>query len=379
MTPAPLTASTRPPVRLAIVMGTRPEAVKLSPVALAAQARPEQFNVQIISTGQHREMLASMLQWFGIVPDTSLDIMKVNQDLAHITMACLGGLSQWLAEHRPDWVVVQGDTTTTFAGALAAFYQRIPVAHVEAGLRTHDKYSPYPEEMNRVLTGHLAALHFSPTEGARHNLLREGVRDQDIRVTGNTGIDALLWTRDKLARMQATPEAHRRELLVTAHRRENHGAPMVAICAAVLDLLDRYPDLWVQFPVHLSPKVREVVMPALGQHPRVNLCEPLDYPEFVQAMARSTVILTDSGGVQEEAPSLGKPVLVLRESTERPEAAQAGTALIVGADRERIVLHCARLLDDAAEYQSMARTLNPYGDGQAAHRILDDILRRHRP
>lgn len=367
------------PLRLAIVMGTRPEAVKLSPVALAALAQPERFSVQVVSTGQHREMLTSMLNWFGITPAASLDIMKVNQDLAHITMACLGGLHQWLGEHRPDWVLVQGDTTTTFAGALAAFYQRIPVAHVEAGLRTHDKHSPYPEEMNRVLTGHLAALHFSPTEGARQNLLREGVKDGDILVTGNTGIDALLWTRDKLAQSHATTEDRRRELLVTAHRRENHGAPMAAICAAVLDLLDRYPALWVRFPVHLSPKVREVVMPALGQHPRVILCEPLDYPEFVQAMARATVILTDSGGVQEEAPSLGKPVLVLRESTERPEAAQAGTALIVGADRERIVQQCAHLLDNADAYQRMARTLNPYGDGQAAGRILDEILRRQHP
>ncbi|MFZ2989209.1 non-hydrolyzing UDP-N-acetylglucosamine 2-epimerase, partial [Ideonella sp.] len=347
------------PLRLAVVIGTRPEAIKLAPIALAARALPEQFEVEVVSTGQHREMLASMLDWFGITPAASLDIMRANQDLAHITMACLGGLTERFAAHRPDWVIVQGDTTTTFAGALAAFYQRIPVAHVEAGLRTHNKHSPYPEEANRVLTGHLADLHFSPTEGARQNLLREGISDDHIQVTGNTGIDALLWTRAKLAAQAESLNEGQRELLVTTHRRENQGAPMQAICAAVLDLLDRYPALTVRFPVHLSPKVREVVMPALGGHPRVSLCEPLGYPEFVQAMARATLILSDSGGVQEEAPSLGKPVLVLRDSTERPEAAQAGTAVLVGADRARIVAECSSLLDDAERYGRMARTLNP--------------------
>lgn len=369
-----MTHSPHAPIRLAVVIGTRPEAVKLAPLVLAAQAQPEHFAVDVISTGQHREMLASMLGWFGITPTVSLDIMKPNQNLAHITMASLGGISDWLDHNRPDWVVVQGDTTTTFAGALAAFYHRIPVAHVEAGLRTHDKLSPYPEELNRVMTGHIATLHFPPTAGARENLLREGLSDSAITVTGNTGIDALLWTHNKLEQTSHTQQAQQPEILLTTHRRENHGEPMRGICRAVLALLDAHPTLRVHFPVHLSPKVREVVMPMLGEHPRVTLSEPLDYPDFVAAMARATLILTDSGGVQEEAPSLGKPVLVLRESTERPEAMQAGTARLVGADPERIFQEAHALLTDDAAYQRMALTQNPYGDGQAAGRILAQLL-----
>ena len=362
------------PLHLAVVIGTRPEAVKLAPLVLAAQAQPEYFKVDVVSTGQHREMLASMLAWFGLRPSVSLDIMKPNQNLAHITMASLGGISDWLDHNRPDWVIVQGDTTTTFAGALAAFYHRIPVAHVEAGLRTHNKLSPYPEELNRVMTGHIATLHFPPTSGARDNLLREGLSADSIEVTGNTGIDALLWTHNKLERTSHTDQAKGPEILLTTHRRENHGDPMRDICQAVLTLLDTHPDLRVHFPVHLSPKVREVVMPLLGEHPRVRLSEPLDYPDFVAAMARSTLILTDSGGVQEEAPSLGKPVLVLRDSTERPEAMQAGTALLVGADPARIVREADTLLSDPAAYARMAGTQNPYGDGHAAGRILKRLL-----
>lgn len=365
------------PIRLAVVIGTRPEAIKLAPLVLAAQAQPEHFAVDVISTGQHREMLATMLAWFGITPSVSLDIMKPNQNLAHITMASLGGISDWLDHHHPDWVVVQGDTTTTFAGALAAFYHRIPVAHVEAGLRTHNKLSPYPEEMNRTMTGHIATLHFPPTAGARDNLLREGLADDTITVTGNTCIDALLWTHKKIEQTSLTDKAPWPEILLTAHRRENQGEPMRAICQAVLALLEQHPTLRVKFPVHLSPKVREVVMPMLGNHPRVALCEPLDYPDFVAAMARATLILTDSGGVQEEAPSLGKPVLVMRESTERPEAMQAGTARLVGADPERIVREANELLTNPAAYQRMAHAQNPYGDGHAAGRILER-LRAHR-
>ncbi len=364
-----------PPIRLAVVMGTRPEAVKLAPLVLAAQADPQRFQVDVVSTGQHKEMLDSMLAWFGLQPSVSLDIMRPNQDLAHITMSSLSGINDWLKTSRPDWVVVQGDTTTTFAGALAAFYNRIPVAHVEAGLRTHDKYSPYPEEANRVMTGHLADLHFPPTAGARDNLLREGIADDRITVTGNTGIDALLWTRNKLAQEGKLPAGDGREVLVTAHRRENQGEPMRGLCHAILTLLARYPDVRVNFPVHLSPRVREVVFPVLSDHPRVRLTDPLDYPDFVQAMARASFILTDSGGVQEEAPSLGKPVLVLRESTERPEAMQAGTAKLVGTDPQRLLSEAARLLDDEAEYTRMAKAQNPYGDGQAAQRILQVIAR----
>ena len=366
------------PLRLAVVLGTRPEAVKLAPLVLAAQARPQQFEVDVISTGQHREMLASMLAWFGIEPAVSLNIMRENQDLAHITMASLDGINQRLKAHRPDWVVVQGDTTTTFVGALAAFYHQIPVAHVEAGLRTHDLYSPFPEEANRVMTGHLSSMHFPPTEGARANLLREGISDSRILVTGNTGIDALLWTRQKLMATQAHERPQGRQILVTAHRRENHGDPMRQLCAAILGILDRFADVTVHFPVHLSPKVREVVMPALSGNPRVKLTEPLDYPDFVAAMMDSHLILTDSGGVQEEAPSLGKPVLVMRESTERPEAVQAGTAKLVGASQERILHEASLLLSDAAEYARMAQAINPYGDGQSSPRVLDALLRATR-
>lgn len=366
-----LVENTRP-LHIAVVMGTRPEAVKLAPLVLAAAAQPHRFKVDVVSTGQHKEMLASMLEWFGLQPTVSLDIMRANQDLAHITMASLSGINDWLKSAQPDWVVVQGDTTTTFAGALAAFYNKIPVAHVEAGLRTHDRYSPYPEEANRVMTGHLAALHFPPTQGARANLLREGIASTDITVTGNTGIDALLWTKAKLdAQAQGNAPLPGVEMLVTAHRRENHGEPMRHLCSAVLQLLDAFPHLRVNFPVHLSPKVREVVMPALGGHPRIHLSDPLDYAAFVQAMAAATFILTDSGGVQEEAPSLGKPVLVLRESTERPEAMEAGAAKLVGMDPQRIVAEVTRLMTDPAELNRMAQVLNPYGDGMASDRILN--------
>lgn len=359
-------------LRLAVVMGTRPEAVKLAPLVLAAAAQPERFSVDVVSTGQHKEMLLSMLDWFGLKPTVSLNIMRANQDLAHITMASLSGINDWLKASRPDWVVVQGDTTTTFAGALAAFYNKIPVAHVEAGLRTHERYSPFPEEANRVMTGHLSTLHFPPTEGARTNLRREGIPDEDITVTGNTGIDALLWTKAKLD-AQTSSEASQPgiQMLVTAHRRENHGEPMRQLCAAVLRLLDKFPLLHVNFPVHLSPNVRDVVIPALAGHPRIHLSDPLDYAAFVQAMASATFILTDSGGVQEEAPSLGKPVLVLRDSTERPEAMQAGAAKLVGMNAERIVQEVSRLIMDPAEFDRMAKVMNPYGDGKAAQRILD--------
>ena len=363
------------PLHLAIVLGTRPEAVKMAPLVLAAAAQPDRFKVDVVSTGQHKEMLASMLDWFGLKPSVSLDIMRANQDLAHITMSSLSGINDWLKTAQPDWVLVQGDTTTTFAGALAAFYNRIPVAHVEAGLRTHDKYSPYPEEANRVMTAHLAHLHFPPTEGARQNLLREGIDDSVVTVTGNTGIDALLWTRNKLQAQGSRAVQTGREMLVTAHRRENHGDPMRGLCHAVLALLDKYPDLRVHFPVHMSPKVREVVMPALQGHPRIRLTEPLDYAAFVGAMMDASFILTDSGGVQEEAPSLGKPVLVLRESTERPEAMAAGAARLVGMNPARIQQEVCRLMDDADAYAAMSQAMNPYGDGLAAGRILDVLAR----
>lgn len=363
------------PLKLSFVFGTRPEAIKLAPIIVSARQRPEQFEVEVISTGQHREMLDQMLRWFEIDTTVDLEVMRAGQSISHVTTAVIEGVGAHLERSRPDWVLVHGDTTTTFAGALAAFYQRLPVAHVEAGLRTGDIYSPYPEEMNRLLTTRLTSLHLAPTMAARKNLLAEGVADDCIAVTGNPGIDALLLTLERAGGVPASPQDHL-NLLVTTHRRENHGEPMSAICRAVLELLQRYPTMTVTLPLHLNPEVRRIVMPLLGDHPRVDLCEPLAYPDFVMAMARATLILSDSGGVQEEAPSLGKPVLVLREMTERPEAVEAGTAVIVGADQQVIVATACRLLDDRAAYAAMATVVNPFGDGTAAPQILAALVDR---
>lgn len=364
--------------KLSFVFGTRPEAIKLAPIIIAARDRPDEFEVEVVSSGQHREMLDQMLHWFEIDTAVDLQVMRADQTITHITTAVIEGVGAHLERSAPDWVFVHGDTTTTFAAALAAFYQRLPVAHVEAGLRTGDIYSPYPEEMNRLLTTRLTSLHFAPTAAARDNLLREGVHEGQIIVTGNPGIDALLLTLARSGHVGSGRPAEP-NLLVTTHRRENHGDPMRSICGAVLDLLDRYPTMTVTLPLHLSPQVRRVVLPLLGGHPRVDLCEPLAYPEFVVAMAKSTLILSDSGGVQEEAPSLGKPVLVLREMTERPEAVAAGAAVIVGADRATIVSVATHLLDDAAAYERMSTVVNPFGDGTAAQQILHAITTRARP
>jgi len=360
--------------KLAIIIGTRPEAIKLAPVVLEAE-RSGRFDVQVILTSQHREMLDQMVDLFGLEIETDLDIMKPDQSLADVTTAALGQLHETLERLQPDMVVVQGDTTTTFTGALAAFYLQIPVAHVEAGLRTYDRLQPFPEEINRCLTSQLADLHFAPTSQSRENLLKEGILDSDIWVTGNTAIDALFYTRDKLGG-EVPPSDQQRTVLLTAHRRENHGVGMEHICDAVLELVERYDDLRVVYPVHLSPRVRATVFGRLGDHPRVELLEPLGYPEFVVAMSTATLILTDSGGVQEEAPSLGKPVLILREVTERPEAMAAGVALAVGTDQERIVTEVSRLLDDEEHFRRMSEAMNPYGDGNAAGRIVDAIAAR---
>ncbi len=362
-------------IRLLHVIGTRPEAIKMAPVILGAQAHPERFENIVVSTSQHREMLDQMLELFGIAPDVDLDVMQPNQDLVHITTAALRGLSDAMHAHKPHWVLVQGDTTTTFAGALAAFYLQIPVAHVEAGLRTGKRYLPFPEEINRSMTGRLATLHFAPTELARGNLLAEGTPEASIHVTGNTAIDALFWTLERSGVSRETlshgSRMAGRSLLVTAHRRENQGPGMASICEAVLELVRGYADLRVVFPMHKSPAVRATVVPLLGGHQRIELTEPMDYARFVRAMHDATLILSDSGGVQEEAPSLGKPVLVLRDETERPEAVTAGTAQLVGVERERIVAAAAALLDDPAAYARIARIRNPFGDGAAARRILD--------
>ena len=359
------------PKRLLVVMGTRPEAIKLAPLILRAAADPARFEVRVVRTSQHQEMLDQVVDYFGLPIHADLDIMRPDQNLVHVTTAALEGLHRVVGELRPDAVVVQGDTTTTFAGALAAFYHRVPVAHVEAGLRTWDRDQPFPEEANRCLTTVLADFHFAPTEAARENLLRESVPASRVWVTGNTAIDALFLALEKAGKRPGAAPAGGRTVLLTAHRRENHGEPMRRICQAVLALLDRFPDLRVVYPVHLSPRVRQVVRPMLEAHPRVSLVEPLGYEPFVLAMNEAHLILSDSGGVQEEAPALGKPVLVLRNTTERPEAVTAGTARLVGTEVDTIVAEAERLLTDAEHYRAMSRARNPFGDGHASERILD--------
>lgn len=354
---------------LMLVIGTRPEAIKLAPVAHAA-ADHQRFDVAVVRTSQHQEMLDQMVEHFELPIAADLNIMRHDQNLAQVTTAALEGLHAAIAEHQPSCVVVQGDTTSTFCGALAAFYQRVPVAHVEAGLRTYDRWQPFPEEINRRLTGQVTDFHFAPTEGAKNNLLREGVDPQRIWVTGNTAIDALQYT------LHGTPPATKnttgtRQILVTAHRRENHGEPLENICRVVERLVDAFPDVSVRFPVHLSPRVRKTVFGMLADHERISLEDPLGYREFVGAMNDAHFILSDSGGVQEEAPSLGKPVLVLRETTERPDAVEAGCAMLVGTDPERIWDEASRLLNDTAHYDAMARVENPFGDGTAATQIID--------
>lgn len=360
--------------KLLIVMGTRPEVIKLAPLVIGARNRPQQFETYVVTTSQHREMLDQMLATFQIEVNFDLDIMRPNQDLRHVTTAALNGLHDVIGKTEPDWVIVQGDTTTTFAGGLSAFYHQVPVAHVEAGLRTYDKRQPFPEEINRRLTTQIADLHFAPTELARQNLLREGVDDESIMVTGNTGIDALFLMLGSKAGRAATSVSQGRRLLVTAHRRENHGKPMERICRALLRLVRDFPDLRIHYPVHMSPKVRKVVMPLLGKHPRIDLSEPLEYREFVEEMNRATLILTDSGGIQEEAPSLGTPVLVMRETTERPEGIEAGTVRLVGTEEGPIYEEAARLLSDEEAYRDMAQARNPYGDGNATERILSALI-----
>lgn len=364
--------------RILIVMGTRPEVIKLAPVVIAARARPDEFDTFVVTTGQHREMLQQMLAVFQIAVDFDLDIMKPGQDLPYITTAALNGLHEVIGQVKPDWVVVQGDTTTTLAGALAAFYQQVPVAHVEAGLRTYDKRHPFPEEMNRRVTTQIADAHFAPTTLARERLLREGVSEEDIWTTGNTGIDALFLVLGSRAAETPPKLARERRLLLTAHRRENQGEPMRQICRAVLRLVAEFSDLRVIYPVHLSPAVRDTVFPLLGDHPRIELVEPLEYRGFVEEMGRAHLILTDSGGIQEEAPSLGKPVLVMRETTERPEGVETGTARLIGTDEERIYSEAASLLSDDAAYQEMAQARNPYGDGRASERILATLSSGYR-
>lgn len=377
--------------KIMLVFGTRPEAIKMAPLVKEFQKYPEDFRTIVCVTGQHREMLDQVLEIFEIKPDYDLNIMKQGQDLYDVTAKVLLGMRDILKEEHPDVVLVHGDTTTSTAAALAAFYQQIPVGHVEAGLRTHNIYSPWPEEMNRQLTGRIAEYDFAPTPLSRRNLEQEGVRPEKISVTGNTVIDALYMVVDKIkndAALRARLEdelrsagydvarlgAGRRLVLITGHRRENFGEGFISMCRAIKTLTEKYPDTDFVYPMHLNPNVRRPIHEVFGDNPtglgNMFFIEPLEYLSFVFLMERSFIVLTDSGGIQEEAPGLGKPVLVMRDTTERPEAVDAGTVKLVGTDYGRIVGETSRLLDDSAAYNAMSHAVNPYGDGLACKRIV---------
>ena len=374
-----------------LVFGTRPEAIKMAPLVKKLQSMPDQFRTVVCVTGQHRQMLDQVLRLFDIIPDYDLNIMQPNQDLYDITSRILLGMRDVLKEVQPDIVLVHGDTTTSTASAMAAFYQQIPVGHVEAGLRTGNIYSPWPEEMNRLITGRIAAVHFSPTPLSRENLLKENVDKEKIIVTGNTVIDALQMVVERLKndtqlRSEVASkinqmgydvqrlDGNRRMVLITGHRRENFGEGFLNICHAIKHLSEQYKDVDFVYPMHLNPNVRKPVLEILGEKANnVFLIEPLDYLPFVYMMQHSTLILTDSGGVQEEAPGLGKPVLVMRDTTERPEAVEAGTVLLVGTNRDKIEQGVSMLLDDADIYRRMSEAVNPYGDGRACERIAEAL------
>ena len=363
-------------IRVMTIFGTRPEAIKMAPLALELSRRP-QIDALCCVTAQHRQMLDSVLDIFRLVPDFDLNIMEPRQTLSTITSKCLLGMEEVLEQARPDLVLVHGDTSTTFAGALAAFYHRVPVGHVEAGLRTYDKYSPYPEEMNRRMVSAIADLHFCPTPSNRDNLAREGI-EQGVFLTGNTVIDALQTTVVKDFHfsegvLNDLDYVNRKVILVTCHRRENYGTPMAHIMTALRRVADAFPDVELVYPVHLSPVVQEAAHQYLDGHPRIHLIAPLAVDEMHNLMARCHLVMTDSGGLQEEAPALGKPVLVLRRETERPEAVAAGTVQLAGTEEEPIFQMASRLLTDPAAYAAMSHAANPYGDGRACGRIADAI------
>jgi UDP-N-acetylglucosamine 2-epimerase (non-hydrolysing) len=360
---------------ITIVLGTRPEAIKLAPVILAFQACPE-FRTRVVLTGQHREMVAQVMGLFGLKADHDLRLMAPNQTLTHVTCAALQGLRLEFSDHRPALVLVQGDTTTAFASALAAFYEQIPVGHVEAGLRTDNLFDPFPEEANRRLISQLALLHFAPTERSAHNLRASGVMGE-ILMTGNTVIDALLRmaSHSPTLTIPGLDWEHQRVLLATVHRRENWGERLQSIAQGFLKVLEQHPDVALLLPLHRNPTVREPLQALLGDHPRAFLCEPLDYDQLVAAIRGCTLLLTDSGGLQEEAPALGKPVLVLRRTTERPEAVEAGTARLIGTDSAAIEAAVGELLTDPEAYGAMAQARNPFGDGQASERIVAAVRR----
>lgn len=378
-----------------LVFGTRPEAIKMAPLVKEFEKYPDSFRTMVCVTGQHREMLDQVLHLFDIVPDYDLNIMKQGQDLYDVTARVLIGMREVLTEAKPDVVLVHGDTTTSTTAALAAFYQQIRVGHVEAGLRTHNIYSPWPEEMNRLLTGRIASYHFSPTQLSRRNLLNEGVKEENIMVTGNTVIDALYMVVDKIKedrRLNVEQETllkeagyevkrlenGRRLLLITGHRRENFGEGFIHICQAIKILVEKYPEVDFVYPMHLNPNVRKPIKDVFGagRMPNVFFIEPLEYLSFVYLMEKSTIVLTDSGGIQEEAPGLGKPVLVMRDTTERPEALEAGTVKLVGTDCDKIVSEVSVLLDDAEYYERMSKAVNPYGDGLACGRLVEYLDKR---
>lgn len=377
-----------------LVFGTRPEAIKMAPLVKEFQKYPEAFKTIVCVTGQHRQMLDQVLQLFEIVPDYDLNIMKQGQDLYDVTARVLTGMRDVLKEAQPDVVLVHGDTTTSTAAALAAFYQQIPVGHVEAGLRTHNIYSPWPEEMNRQITGRIATYNFAPTPLSKSNLLREAVAEESITVTGNTVIDALYWVVNKIkedkvlneelqnllaqAGYDVTRLADGKKLvLITGHRRENFGGGFINMCTAIRDLTQKYPDVDFVYPMHLNPNVRKPIHEVFGEDlsnlGNMFFIEPLEYLSFVYLMEKSNIVLTDSGGIQEEAPGLGKPVLVMRDTTERPEALEAGTVKLVGTDYDKIVNEVSLLLDDQAHYDAMSKAVNPYGDGLACGRIVETL------
>ena len=382
--------------KIMLVFGTRPEAIKMAPLVKEFQQRPGEFQTIVCVTGQHREMLDQVLHIFEITPDYDLNIMKQGQDLYDVTARVLLGMRDVLKEVRPDVVLVHGDTTTSTAAALAAFYQQIPVGHVEAGLRTHNIYSPWPEEMNRQLTGRMATYHFAPTPLSRQNLLSEGVQESHITVTGNTVIDALYMVVDKIKRDKVL-DAELEELLkqsgydvnrlsdgkklvlITGHRRENFGDGFISMCRAIKALTEKYPEVDFVYPMHLNPNVRKPIHEVFGEDlsglGNMFFIEPLEYLSFVYLMEKSTIVLTDSGGIQEEAPGLGKPVLVMRDTTERPEALEAGTVKLVGTDYGKIVGEVSALIDDQVYYDRMSKAVNPYGDGKACQRITDRLMR----
>lgn len=383
--------------KVMLVFGTRPEAINMAPLVKEFQKQPKRVETVVCVTGQHREMLDQVLKIFDIKPDYDLNIMKQGQDLYDVTARVLTGMRDVLKEVKPDVVLVHGDTTTSTAAALAAFYQQIPVGHVEAGLRTHNIYSPWPEEMNRLLTGRLATYHFSPTPLSRNNLIKESVDDRNIIITGNTVIDALYWVVDKIKNnkeldneledilSKAGYDVNRlnngkKLVLITGHRRENFGDGFINMCTAIKDLTVKYPDLDFVYPMHLNPNVRKPIHEVFGENlsglKNMFFIEPLEYLSFVYLMEKSSIVLTDSGGIQEEAPGLGKPVLVMRDTTERPEALDAGTVKLVGTDYNKIVNEVSSLIDDKAAYEKMSKAVNPYGDGLACGRIVNALLYR---